>query len=315
VLPGQTARFELECYLREVDDHLAGVWVFNTDVFDASTIERLQGHFQTLLKAIVADPAQPVSRLPLLTAAERQQLLVEWNATETAYPRDATLAERFEAQAAATPDSVALVFEEQQLTYRELNTRASHLAQYLRHQHGVGREVCVGLCMERSIEMVVGLLGIVKAGGVYVPLDPDMPPERLAFILEDADVTLVLTEDAVREELPAEWSGPVIALDTEWGPIAQTPVSNLTSDVGAENLAYIMYTSGSTGRPKGIGISQRAVIRLVLETNYIDLTASDRVAQTSTISFDAATFELWGALLNGCQLVIIPKAIALSPQD
>ena len=210
--------------------------------------------------------------------------------------------------------TIAVVFGNQQLNYRELNDRANQLAHYLQRQ-GVGPDVLVGVCLERSLDMVIALMGILKAGGAYVPLDPAYPAERLAFMLQDADIALVLTQDALKAHLPAEWAGPVIALDTEWAPIAQTPTTNLTSDVTADNLAYVMYTSGTTGQPKGIGIPQRAVIRLVLETNYIDLTASDRVAQTSTISFDAATFELWGALLNGGQLVIIPKTIALSPQD
>jgi amino acid adenylation domain-containing protein len=288
---------------------------YDTEHFEAAAISRVLSHIQQVLAEMVAEPEQTLGNISLITEAERRQLLVEWNATETAYPRKATLAEQFEAQVAATPDAVAVVFDEQQLTYSELNTRANHLAQHLHQQHGVGPEVCVGLCMERSVEMVVGLLGIVKAGGAYVPLDPGTPPERLAFMLQDADIALALTQDALKAHFPAEWAGPVIALDTEWAPIAQTPATNLTRDVTAENLAYIMYTSGSTGQPKGIGIPQRAVIRLVLETNYIDLNASDRVAQTSTISFDAATFELWGALLNGGQLVIIPKTIALSPQD
>ena len=288
---------------------------YDTEHFDAAAIRRVLRHVQQILAEMVAEPEPTLANISLITEAERRQLLVDWNATETAYPRETTLAERFEAQVAAAPDAVAVVFEEQQLTYDELNTRANHLAQYLHHQYGVGPEVCVGLCMERSVEMVVGILGIVKAGGVYVPLDPDTPPERLAFMLQDADIALALTQDALKAHLPTEWAGPVIALDNECAPIAQTPATNLMSDVTAENLAYIMYTSGSTGQPKGISIPQRAVVRLVLETNYIELTASDRIAHTSTISFDAATFELWGALLNGGQLVIIPKTIALSPPD
>jgi surfactin family lipopeptide synthetase C len=288
---------------------------YDTARFESETIERMLGHLETIFTAIAGNPECCVGDIDLLSEAERGQLLVEWNATETAYPREATLAGQFETQVAATPDAVALVFEDQQLTYSQLNSRANHLAQYLHHRCGVGPEVCVGLYMERSVEVVVGLLGILKAGGAYVPLDPDTPRERVAFMLKDADIALVLTQDAFKARLPAEWAGPVIAVDTEWVSIAQTPATNLTSGATAENLAYLMYTSGSTGQPKGISIPQRAVIRLVLETNYIDLTASDRVAQTSTISFDAATFELWGALLNGAQLVIIPKTTALSPED
>ncbi len=302
----------LACF---VDRTLQMQITYDTEHFEAATISRVLSHVQQVLTEMVAEPEPTLGNIALITEAERRQLLLDWNATETTYPREATLAGRFEAQVAVTPDAVAVVFGEQQLSYAELNNRADHLAQYLQDQYGVGPEVCVGLCMERSVEMVVGLLGIVKAGGAYVPLDPGTPPERLAFMLQDADIALALTQDALKAHLPAEWTGPVIAVDTEWATIAQTPATNLTSGVTAENLAYIMYTSGSTGQPKGISIPQRAVIRLVLETNYIDLTASDRVAQIATISFDAATFELWGALLNGGQLIIIPKTIALSPQD
>ena len=310
-----TTHMDLECFVWEGNEKLHVNLVYNTDLFDRETIERLGTHFQEVLKEVTRDPLQRLSQISLLSHEKRQQLLEEWNATETAYPHEATLAERFEAQVEQTPDAVAIVFEEQQLTYSELNTRANHLAQYLHHQHGVGPEVCVGLCMERSVEMIVGVVGILKAGGAYVPLDPDTPPERVAFMLKDADIALVLTQDALKARLPDEWVGPVIAVDTEWATVAQTPATNFMSGVTAENIAYIMYTSGSTGQPKGIGIPQRAVIRLVLETNYIDLTTSDRVAHASTTSFDAATFELWGALLNGGQLVIIPKTIALSPPD
>ena len=255
---------------------------------------------------MVRDPTQRLSHISLLDEAERQQLLVEWNATETTYPREATLAERFEAQVAATPDAVALVFGEDTLTYDELNTRANHLAQYLRQQYGVGPEVCVGLCMERSLDMVVGLLGILKAGGAYVPLDPSTPPERLAFMLKDADIAVVLTQGAWKAHLPAEWAGPVLALDTEWATIAQTPVANVESEVMAENLAYIMYTSGSTGIPKGTSICQRNVVRLVMNTNYLEVRPEDTFLQFAPLAFDASTFELWGSLLHGAKLVIFP---------
>ncbi|MBD3856574.1 MAG: amino acid adenylation domain-containing protein, partial [Acidobacteria bacterium] len=299
-----TSHMDLECFVEEVDGELCGTLVFNTDLFDRATIERFGTHFQNVLTEVVRDPVQRLSQISLLDETERRQLLVELNATERDYPRDATLAERFEAQAAATPDGVALLFEEQQLTYRELSTRTNQLARYLRQHHGVGPEVCVGLYMERSVEMVVGVLGIVKAGGAYVPLDPNAPAGRLAFMLEDADIALVLTQDAAREELPAEWSGPVIALDSEWPTIVQTPSTELTSGATAENLAYIMYTSGSTGVPKGTSICQRSVMRLVKNTNYLEVGPADTFLQFAPLAFDASTLEIWGGLLNGAKLVV-----------
>jgi amino acid adenylation domain-containing protein len=299
-----SSQFDLTLFAREGDDGLRLSVEYNTDLFERETIRRLLGHYETLLGGAVADPAQVISRLPLLSEAEYQQLLVEWNATATAYPRDATLAERFEAQAAATPDGVALLFEEQQLTYRELNTRSNQLARYLRQHHSVGPEVRVGLPMERSVEMVVGVLGIVKAGGAYVPLDPNAPPGRLAFMLEDAGIALVLTQEASREHLPAEWSGPVIALDTQWPTIAQTPATDLVSGATVENLAYIMYTSGSTGVPKGTSICQRSVMRLVKNTNYLEVGPADTFLQFAPLAFDASTLEIWGSLLNGAKLVV-----------
>ena len=193
VLPA-TSPFDLSLYLREREGKLIGFVEYNTDLFDSSTIERMIGHFETLLKGIVADPEQPISTLPVLTEAERHQLLVEWNDTEADYPKDSCIHELFEAQVEKTPEAIAVQFEEKQLTYRELNSRANQLAHYLRRL-GIGPEKLVGICIERSLEMVVGLLGILKAGGAYVPLDPAYPRERLAFMLEDAQVSVLLTQE------------------------------------------------------------------------------------------------------------------------
>ena len=192
----RTSQFDLALFLRERDGKLIGFLEYNTDLFDRSTIERMVGHFQTLLEGIVADPDQSISTLPLLTEEEKHQLLVEWNDTAADYPKDSCIHELFEAQVERTPEAIAVQFEGKQLTYRELNSRANQLAHYLQGL-GVGPEKLVGICVERSLEMVVGLLGILKAGGAYVPLDPAYPRERLAFMLEDSQFSVLLTQQSI----------------------------------------------------------------------------------------------------------------------
>jgi amino acid adenylation domain-containing protein len=296
-----------------VDEGITIIWEYNTGLFDKSTIIRMVDHYQTLLRGIVLDPGQPISDLPLLTKAERQQLLVEWNDSRTDYPRDSCIYELFEEQVERTPDAVAVVFGGIQITYMQLNARANQLAHQLRDL-GVGPDVLVGICMKRSVEMVVGLLGILKAGGAYVPLDPEYPQERMAFMLSDTQVPVLLTQEGLAKELPKHET-KVICLDAERETIARQSEANMPSPATAENLAYVNYTSGSTGRPKGICIPHRSVNRLVFNTNYVKLTPSDRIAQASTCSFDAATFEIWGALLQGARLVVIPKDLMLLPED
>src|SRR5919199_263585 len=281
--------------------------------FDAATITRMLGHFQTLLEGIIVAPQQRLVDLPMLTQPERQQLLVEWNETLMDYPQDVCIHQLFEAQSERTPDAVAGVFESEQLSYCELNRRANKIAHHLRSL-GVRPDVLVGICVERSLEIVVGLLGILKAGGAYVPLDPAYPQERLAFMLEDSQVPILLTQQRLVDRLPSH-QAHVVCLDSDWEAIAQQSQENPKSAVTAENLAYVIYTSGSTGKPKGVCVSHRAVNRLVLNTNYVKLEPSDRVAQASNCSFDAATFEIWGALLQGARLIGIAKDIVLSPQN
>lgn len=241
--------------------------------------------------------------LPILKQSEKD-LLTEWNKTQTDYPQQACIHQLFEAQVEKTPDTVALIFNNQHLTYRDLNSHANQLAQYLRTL-GVGTETLVGICIERSLEMVVALLAILKAGGAYVPLDPGYPQERLAFMLSDTQVSVLLTQKELVAKLPTH-TAFVICLDSDWNTIAQKKKENLSTSVTAENLAYVMYTSGSTGTPKGVSVIHRGVIRLVKETNYARLTAEEIILQLAPISFDASTFEIWGCLLNGGQLVICP---------
>lgn len=300
----RVSQCDLSLEMVEKDTGLSCSLNCNTDLFDATTITRMLGHYQTLLEGVVANPDQPILSLPLLTEAERHQLLVEWNDTQADYPQDVCVHELFETQVERAPDAVAVVFENQRLTYRDLNARANQLAHYLQAL-GVGPEVLVGICVERSVEMIVGLLGILKAGGAYVPLDPTYPKERLAFMLKDTQTPVLLTQQHLLEELP-EHGAAVVCLDTDWEAMARESDKEPISGTAPENLAYVIYTSGSTGRPKGTCIPHRGVVRLVRETNYVRLTSDEVFLQFAPISFDASTFEIWGSLLNGARLVIFP---------
>ncbi|NCT61530.1 MAG: amino acid adenylation domain-containing protein [Microcystis aeruginosa G13-01] len=308
-----TAKFDLTLAMVNTDDGLKGVWEYNTDLFDSSTIERLSWHFINLLEGIVANPQERISQLPLLTESETNQLLIEWNNTQTDYPSDRCIHQLFEEQVKRTPDAIAVVFDNQQLTYSELNNRANQLAHYLQ-KLGVKPKELVGICLERSLEMIVGLLAILKVGGAYVPIDPDYPQERISFMLQDTQVKIILTCESLETSLPNH-QAIVVCLDKDWQQINQASQENLNSTVSADNLAYVIYTSGSTGIPKGVIVTHQAVNRLVLNTNYIQFTPDDRVVQASNIAFDAATFEIWGALLNGAKIIIIAKSVLLSPQE
>ena len=274
---------------------------YRPDLFDRASIEALGQRLLRLLEAAVTEPDRAIGRLDILGAAERQTILRDWN--DTVQPvASATVAELFAAQAARTPEAVAVVFEEQQLTYRQLEERANRLAHHLRGL-GVGPEVVVGLCVERSLQMVVGLLGILKAGGAYLPLDPGYPPERLAFMLEDSRAPVLLTQSALVDELPA-YGLRIVELDTDWPAIARQPASAPPNTITPHNTAYVIYTSGSTGIPKASSSITGNIVRLVRETNYVTLTADDVVLQLAPLAFDASTFEIWGALLNGATLAV-----------
>ena len=209
-----TSKFDLGLFVVEKPDGLHCMVEYSTDLFDSQTMDRFLGHFEVLLEGITANPDQAIADLPILTPAERQQIVVDWNRTEVEYPRTRSLHQFIEEQVEKTPDAPALVFESKQLTYRELNARANQLAHHLRKM-GVGPEVLVGICAERSLEMVIGLLGIVKAGGAYVPLDPDHPRDRLAAVIEDAAPPVLLTQEHLLDVLPAH-NAPVICLDRDW---------------------------------------------------------------------------------------------------
>ena len=307
----RASRYDLHLYLKEDAQGLRGYLDYNTDLFDRGTIVRLTEHFQLLLERVVANPDEPIEKSPLLTQTERRRLLEEWNATAVRYPSDRCVHQLYEAQVARAPDAVAVVCGDRRLTYHELNERANRLAHHLRTL-GVGPEARVAICMERSLEMIVGLLAILKAGGAYVPFDPDSPKERLAYMLGDAGVSVLLTT----QRLGAQNGDPgpaastrrltVVRLDTDWDTIARESGENPVSGATGDNLAYIMYTSGSTGAPKGVCVPHRGVVRLVSGTSFARLTAHEVFLQLAPLSFDASTFEIWGCLLNGARLVVFP---------
>ncbi|BAY23347.1 amino acid adenylation domain protein [Calothrix sp. NIES-2100] len=278
--------------------------VSDRSCFDTAIITRMLGHLQTLLEGMVANPQQSLSSLPLLTAAEIHQQLIEWNNTQTDYPKDKCIHQLFEEQVEKTPDAIALVFAEQQLSYQELNQRANQLAHYLQKLN-IKAEVPVAICLERSLEMVIAILGILKAGGAYVPIDPTYPSERLAWMLEDIQTPVLLTQNKLVTKLP-QFTPKVVCLDQEEETLSQEININLVTEITPQNLAYVMYTSGSTGTPKGVSVIHQGVVRLVKETNYANLNAQEVFLQAAPISFDASTFEIWACLLNGGKLVLFP---------
>ncbi len=299
---GSTANLDLTLKLTESSEGLKGYFEYNTDLFDAATIARMTGHFQTLLEGIVTNPEQRLSDLPILTAAERHQLLVEWNDTEVDYPKDSCIHQLIEAQVERTPDAIAVVFEDQQLTYRELNSRANQLAHYLQGL-GVKPDVLVAISVERSIEMVIGFLGILKAGGAYVPLDPSYPHERRAYKLQDSQTAVILTQERLVASLP-DHNASVICLDADWELIAQQRSENPVSETTVQNLAYVIYTSGSTGKPKGVMITHQGMVNHTIAiAKQFDLKNSDHVLQFSSMSFDIIIEELFPALLSGATVI------------
>jgi len=307
-----TAKFDLSLLVEEGAEGLKGTLKYNTDMFDAATSKRMLGHFQTLLESIVASPELRLSDLPLLTEAERRQLLVEWNDTQADYPRDLCIHQLFEAQVEQTPDAIAVAFEYQQLTYRELNAQANQLAHYLL-KLGVGPEVLVGICVERSLEMVVGLLGILKAGGAYVPLDASYPKERLAFVLEDAQMPVLLTQQRLVESLP-EHRACEIYLDTDWEVIARENEKNPVSEATADNLAYVIYTSGTTGQPKGVMIEHKSLVNYLCWVNESLLNDTVQSLPVVTrLTFDASLKQLFAPFLHGSEVWILSDDVVTQP--
>jgi len=297
----RTTQFDLSLDTYEQGGQLRAALTYATDLFDAGTIERMGRHWLALLRGMLADPQQRLEQLPMLSAAEHQQWVVDWNNTGVDYPLQQPLHQLIEAQVERTPEATALLFAEQQLSYRELNLRANRLAHQLLAE-GVGPDSLVGIAMERSLEMVVGLLAILKAGAAYVPFDPDYPAERLAYMVEDSGVALVLTQSALLERLPLQ-AVRVLSLDCLDGQGFAD--SNPAVTVDPQQLAYVIYTSGSTGRPKGAGNSHAALVnRLLWMQQAYALDASDTVLQKTPFSFDVSVWEFFWPLLTGARLAL-----------
>ncbi|HEX6289049.1 MAG TPA: amino acid adenylation domain-containing protein, partial [Herpetosiphonaceae bacterium] len=320
LLRQQAAQFDLTLTLTESRDALVGAWQYNTALFRPATIERMSGHFRTLLSQIVAQPEQRIAHLPLLTPSEQREI-AGWNATEIAAFKGLCLHHLLEAQAARTPDAIAVVADsperiERHLTYRELNQRANQLARYLRSL-GVQPEAPIGVCLDRSLELVIGLIGVLKAGGAYLPLDPAYPAERLRFMLDDSQVSVVLTQQRLLHpedtRLP-DCSARVVCLDADWPQIAGEPEDAPDVDLTPDNLAYIIYTSGSTGRPKGVMNTHQGICnRLLWMQQEYRLSAADRVLQKTPFSFDVSVWELFWPLLTGARLVMAQPGGHLDP--
>ena len=317
-IPRDVARFDLIMYYFESPNGDAVQLNYNTDIFDHSSMTRMLEHFMTLLEHIVQQSAQRIDQLPLMQPWEQARVLSTWNESRQAYPVERCPHELFEAQAARDPEAIALVFEPDtrervRLSYGQLNARANQLAHELRRR-GVGPDVLVGISIERSLELFVAVLAILKAGGAYVPLDPGYPQERLEFMLHDTRTPLLLTQESLRGRLsmPADRT---IFLDTDWPVIARQPQTNPGVTVAADNLAYVIYTSGSTGQPKGVLISHRQITRLFSATeSWFHFGPQDVWTLFHSEAFDFSVWEIWGALLYGGRLVIVPYLVSRSPE-
>ncbi|CAG0937717.1 nonribosomal peptide synthetase DhbF [Thermoflexales bacterium] len=306
-MDNQAAQFDLTLSMTEQPHGLLGLVEYNTDLYEAVTIQRLIAHFQTLLANIACQPQQHLLEFKLLTELE-QQLFREWNPTPAAYPQPRCLHELIEDHAHQTPDAVAVVFEDQQLTYRGLNEGADLLAHYLQ-QLGIGPEIAVGVCQTRSLELIISILGIGKAGGIYVPLDPTLPPARLTFALEDTQACVLLTDSHVQETLSLPTlSLKTINVDREWPTIETLPYEALKRHNDFQQVAYIIYTSGSTGQPKGVVISQSGLSNVLTEQIAAwQVTPADRVLQFASISFDASIAEIIAGLGTGATLCLAAR--------
>lgn len=308
-MESRTSRFDLFLSLVEDGESVRGSLEYNTDIFDSPTITRMLDHFRTLLESIVANSQQRIASVPILTDTERKQLIIDWNDTKKEYSQDKCIHELFEAQAHRCIDATAAVFEKKRLTYGELNGQANQLARYLQRL-GVGREIVVGICMERSLEMVVAILGVLKAGGAYVPLDPSYPKNRLAFMLEDAGVSVLLTQRRLVDGLPKH-GARTVCFDSEWEIIGRESEADLGSAAEPDNLAYIIYTSGSTGKPKGVQVLHRGVVNFLNSMRQRPgLTDHDTLVAVTTLSFDIAGLELYLPLLVGAQVVLVGSTVA-----
>ncbi|HET7230601.1 MAG TPA: condensation domain-containing protein, partial [Longimicrobium sp.] len=308
----ETTKFDLSLTAIPHDGGVGGVLEYSTDLFDRGTIRRMLGHLKRVLEEVAADADVRLSELALMEDAERRQVVEEWNATGAAYPRDVCVHELFEAQADRTPAAVAVVFEDGELTYRELDERANRLARHLAGM-GVGPDARVGLCLERGPEMMVAVLGILKAGAAYVPLDPAYPAERLAYMLEDSAARVLLTQASLAERLPAG-GATVVRLDADAGEIGRESGERLAVPVAPDHLAYVIYTSGSTGRPKGVAMPHRPLVNLLAwQEGGWRVPGATVTLQFATISFDASFHEIFSCWMGGGQVVLISEELRYDP--
>ncbi|MBL8986311.1 MAG: amino acid adenylation domain-containing protein [Gemmatimonadetes bacterium] len=308
---GSVAKFDLTWSMAPTATGYAGVVEYNTNLFDRTTIDRMIEVFRALADGMARRPTVPIAELPLLDPAARSTLLALGQGSSSRYPEDPA-PRLFEAWVRRCPDAIAVEYDGVEVTYRELNARANRLARFLRAR-GIGPDVPVALCLPRGVDLIVAMLGTLKAGGAYVPLDPEHPAPRQRHVLADTGAPLVLTTEALADSLGVDIASRRFRLDADWDQVAGELPDDLEPITGPEHLAYVIYTSGSTGKPKGVAVPLRAINRLVFETNYVDLAPADRVAQAASATFDAATFEIWGALLHGARVVGIPRDVSLDP--
>ena len=310
----RTSKFDCMLYLTEWEEGVRGFLEYNTDLFEPATVTRLLGHLRALLEGVAANPELRLSELPLLPADEQRMMLSDWNATAAELPAGETLHGLFEQRVRESPEAIALDMAGERMSYAELDGRASQLARYLRRL-GVGPEVLVGLAMERSLDMVVGLLGILKAGGAYVPLDPEYPAERLAYMIQSSGLPVLVTEEKLIESLPRS-SARVVALDRAWPEIAAEDASAPEDGAGPENVAYVIYTSGSTGQPKGVQIPHSAVVNFLRSmSRKPGLGGSDTLFAVTTLSFDIAGLELYLPLINGGKVALVSREVAQAGEE
>ncbi|GHO57934.1 non-ribosomal peptide synthetase [Ktedonobacter robiniae] len=313
-LEQREVKFDLSLTMVARDRYIDGNLEYNADLFDHETIERMAQAFQRLLTGIVTNPEIRVGAIDILSAAERQLQLIEWNQTDVPLPLDMCLHRLFETQASLTPDSLALISESEYLTFQELNARANQVAHYLQ-AHNVEREALVALYLERSVDLIVCVLGVLKAGGAYVPLDIASPRERLGWILQDANPTIIITRSDLLNNLPDAVS-PLLRIDRERSLLSMQPSTNLDVLVYPENMAYMIYTSGSTGKPKGVSVEHRSVVNHCYEIiRQCNLKSTDRVAQFANLAFDAAVEELYPTWLSGAALVLRPPDLAITVEE
>jgi amino acid adenylation domain-containing protein/non-ribosomal peptide synthase protein (TIGR01720 family) len=316
LIENKSIKFDLTLVLEEkateTGTYLTGFWEYDSDLFTTERINRLIGHFQTLLGAIVANPEQNLGTLPILTATEKQQILIDWNQTQTPYPKDQCIHQLFEEQVIKNPSAIAVTYEQESLTYQQLNEKANQLAHYLQ-KLGAKPDQLIGICVERSPLMIIGILGILKAGGAYVPLDPNYPSERLTYMLEDAEVSVLLTQSKLLNYLP-NYSGHKFCLDQDWEIIAQNSQENPVNQITSQHLAYVIYTSGSTGKPKGVLIQHQSLLNLISwHQNTFEISQKDRATLLAGIAFDASVWEIWPYLTCGACLNIVSPELLTSP--